>query len=239
MRRSLNQSSRTTWPCDSAECLQLPTTRGEALSLSSLPFASCYAYSPRGDGWLARASRQVCERVKTSDPHWLPRYAGVVYQASLSDPGLAALFARGTVLVPVPGSSASGGMPWAASQLAVALSQVGFALPVWVGLRRDVAVRKSAHAPNALRPSVAQHFESFSVAPLNSPIRSLVLVDDVVTKGRTLLAAAARLRAELPCADIRAFALLRTHGFVRRLDQLTGPCHGVIRWAGGDAHREP
>jgi hypothetical protein len=59
------------------------------------------------------------------------------------------------------------------------------------------------------------------------------------TKGRTLLAAAARLQAELPHADIRAFALIRTQGFVPHLGSVFESCHGVIRWAGGDARREP
>jgi orotate phosphoribosyltransferase len=76
------------------------------------------------------------------------------------------------------------------------------------------------------------------VAP-PSALRRIVLIDDVVTKGRTLLAAAARLQAELPSVDIRAFALIRTQGFLPHLDHLTESCHGVIRWAGGDARREP
>ncbi len=71
------------------------------------------------------------------------------------------------------------------------------------------------------------------------PLRSVVLVDDVVTKGRTLLAAAARLRSVLPSADIRAFALMRTQGFAHHIGHLAEPCHGVIRWTGGDARREP
>ena len=100
-------------------------------------------------------------------------------------------------------------------------------------------------APSAGRPSVAEHYESFSTSPLAVPVRRIVLVDDVITKGRTLLAAAAaaaaaaRLQAELPRADIRAFALIRTQGFVERLDHVTEVCHGVIRWGGGDARREP
>jgi hypothetical protein len=67
----------------------------------------------------------------------------------------------------------------------------------------------------------------------------IVLIDDVITKGRTVLAAAARLQAVFPHADIRAFALIRTVGFRQRMDCLIEPCDGVVRWAGGDARRDP
>jgi hypothetical protein len=75
--------------------------------------------------------------------------------------------------------------------------------------------------------------------PAPNAIHRLVLVDDVITKGRTLLAAAARLRAELPLSDIRGFALIRTEGFVHQIKHLEESCHGVVRWARGDARREP
>jgi hypothetical protein len=67
----------------------------------------------------------------------------------------------------------------------------------------------------------------------------IVLIDDVITKGRTLLAAAARMQVVFPHADVRAFALIRTVGFRQRVDCLIEPCDGVVRWAGGDARREP
>jgi hypothetical protein len=66
-----------------------------------------------------------------------------------------------------------------------------------------------------------------------------VLVDDVITKGRTLLAAAMRLQVDLPPAEITAFALVRTLGFIEQLQHLTEVCHGCVRWAAGDARREP
>jgi hypothetical protein len=202
-------------------------------------FASCYVYSPRAEGWLAEASRQLCDRVKSSDPLWLPRYAGFVYRISLGDRHLAALFAPDAVLVPVPGSARSGEAPWAAFRLALALGEVGFALHMWTGLRRRYAVTKSATAPSARRPTVHQHYDSFEVMPAANPIRRVVLIDDVITKGRTLLAAAARLRSELPFADIRGFALIRTQGLVNHIEHVAEPCYGVVRWAGGDARREP
>jgi adenine/guanine phosphoribosyltransferase-like PRPP-binding protein len=67
----------------------------------------------------------------------------------------------------------------------------------------------------------------------------IVLVDDVITKGRTLFAAAARLRDRFPGADIGAFALVRTLGFLSRVDRVLAPCEGVVRWAAGDVRREP
>jgi len=62
---------------------------------------------------------------------------------------------------------------------------------------------------------------------------------DIVARGRTLLAAAARLREHFPHADVRAFALVRTLGLLDRLDRLLDPCVGLVFWAGGDARREP
>ena len=59
------------------------------------------------------------------------------------------------------------------------------------------------------------------------------------TKGRTLLAAASRVQEAFPCAEIRAFALIRTMGLISGIQQLLDPCKGEIRWRGGDAHRSP
>jgi len=128
------------------------------LALPGVTFTSCYIYAPRAEGWLAKASRELCDRVKSSDPLWLPRYAGFVYRSSLWDRYLAALFAPDAVLVPVPGSDCSGKAPWAALRLAVALSEVGFAQSIWRGLRRRYAVTKSATAPSAGRPTVQPGF---------------------------------------------------------------------------------
>jgi hypothetical protein len=213
---------------------------------TSLSFISCYAYSPRAVGAMAEASRLLCARVKASDPVWLPRYAGCVHRVSCRDGALASLFGRGAILVPVPGSAISAEAPWAAERLATALCAVGLGRRVWPALRRQLAVRRSATSPAGARPSVREHYESFAIvrgantaAVQRHTAAKIVLVDDVITKGRTLLAAAARLQAEWPHADIRAFAMIRTVGFVPRMTQLLELCHGVVRWAGGDARREP
>lgn len=67
----------------------------------------------------------------------------------------------------------------------------------------------------------------------------LTLVDDVITRGRTLLAAAGMLHEAFPGAEIRAFALVRTLGRGETLHRVLDPCEGEVRWAWGDARRIP
>ena len=232
-------SARTTSLSDGGGLVAKPLPASFLSAASYLSFASCYVYAPRAHGPIANASRQICERVKRSDPVWLPAYAGFVYRISLRDRQLRQLFSPGAMLIPVPGSAPCSSARWPSLQLALALSEVGFALRVWTGLHRSVAVRKSATAPQAERPTVRQHYDSFSVTLPHGPVRKIVLVDDVITKGRTLLAAALRLQVELPPAEIEAFALIRTLGFIEQLHHLTAVCHGCVRWAAGDARREP
>ncbi len=207
---------------------------------STLSFASCYIYAPRGAGLLSTGARLLCQRVKTSDPLWLPRYAGQVAELCERERVFARLFARDAWLVPVPGCSPACATSTAACQLAMAFHGLGLAQEVWPGIARRLPVTRSATALLGKRPTVRQHYESFAVGTRRGPTpQRIVLIDDVITKGRTLLAAAARLRRELPQADIRAFALVRTLGFLDRVDRLLVPCAGVVYWAGGDARREP
>ena len=225
--------------------LQAATGAAFRPALRSVYFCSCYIYSPRGTGYASEASRLLCVRLKSGDPFWLPAYAGRVRAQAMRDEALAGLFGREVMLVPVPGSAPSPAGVWAAERLALALHGVGLGKSVWAGVQRRFKVRKSATALNADRPTVRQHHASFAVTrlptfagPSAAPSR-ILLVDDVITRGRTILAAAARLHEAFPNADIRAFALIRTMGFLPNVTRSLEPCYGVVRWAGGDARREP
>jgi hypothetical protein len=223
------------------EALPAPVrTRNDAELRRSLRFASCFIYAPRGVGLLAVSARLLCQRAKASDPLWLPRYAGYVAELSVRDRLFQGIFARDALLVPVPGSAHACTARWAAWQLAMAFRELGLARAVWVGLDRQFPVRKSATAPTGERPTVWQHYDSLAVSSVPTPRpQKVVLIDDVITKGRTLLAAATRLACVLPNADVRAFALIRTLGFLERVDRLFAPCEGLVHWSGGDARREP
>lgn len=208
--------------------------------IRAIAFASCYVYSPTGTGAVCERSRLLRTLLKAGDANFMTKYAMRVQQQSREEPPLAGFFGADDVLVPVPGSEphCPGGL-WAAEHLAVALISLGLGRVAWPGLRRVRAVRKSGTAPAGARPTVHIHYESFRIEDAPTPPDSVVLIDDVITKGRTLLAAAARVHEAFPGARIRAFALLRTMGLISGVEHLLDPCKGEIRWVAGDAHRSP
>lgn len=107
-------------------------------------------------------------------------------------------------------------------------------------LERSQAVPKSAFSLPHERPKPSRLFESLTVnRSLFAPAR-ITLVDDVVTKGATLIAAASRIADAFPSCEVRAFAVLRT---VTRqeVDAILVPSFGLITYnpASDSARREP
>lgn len=207
--------------------------------IASVAFASCYVYSPAGTCAVCARSRLLRALLKDGDARFMTKYALRVRQQTEPSSRLAGFFLANDVLVPVPRSTPRSGGTWAAAELAHALVREGVGSLAWPGLRRISAVRKSATAGKGRRPSVARHFDSFRLEPSTCRPQNVVLIDDVITVGRTLLAAAARVREAFPGAQIRAFALLRTLGTTHGLVRLLEPCRGEISWIRGDARRIP
>lgn len=235
-------------------------TRSE-VAFATLQFASCFAYSPGGDGRVCEEGRLLCARLKAADEAWLPWLAARVWSQTVGCGRFAAAFGERVVLVPVPGSTPGQRGCWVGERLAWCLREIGLAAQVWPVLRRRRGVRKSAFAPAGERPSVLEHFESFAIESGRwdaTPARGadpgragcfvaepgecrlrLTLVDDVITRGRTLLGAAGRLREAFPGAQVQAFALLRTLARDEALRRILDPCEGEVRWIGRDARRMP
>src|ERR1700761_6783507 len=172
-----------------------------------VPFGACYAYSPKGSSETSERSRLLCSRVKNGRSGWLRTYVARARE-SLASESLSELFNPYAVLVPIPKCRpAPGPSVWVAGKLAEAIRATGLGESVWAGLRRSVAVDQSSLAWAWQRPTVQQHFQSFTVVPPPTIPAEIILIDDVVTKGRTLLAAALRLHLTFPQTSIRAFAL--------------------------------
>ena len=212
--------------------------RGEATLLREISYASCYVYSPLGADDSARRLRTS---IKKGDVKELLKRGLALDAAERAVLPLMGFFPAGALLVPVPGSKPScGPRATAAGRLAVALLQRGLGVRIWFGLRRVRRVRKSATAAPGSRPTVWAHYDTMAVDATDVPRAAhVILVDDVVTKGRTLFAAALRLREVLPLADVRGFALLRTRGYAPVAGHPLVPCIGKIEWRGRDAHRAP
>lgn len=208
--------------------------------IQTITYASCYVYSPTGAGAVCARSRLLRALLKSGDAAFMLKYALRVRQQAEASAALAGYFSGSDVLIPVPGCGPSlGGGLWTAEHLSFALVNAGLGGVAWSGLRRVRAVPKSASAAPGDRPTVSLHYESFVVErPPVSPDR-IVLIDDVVTKGRTLLAAASRVREAFPSAQIQTFALVRTMGLISGINRLLDPCKGQICWRYGDAHRRP
>jgi hypothetical protein len=207
--------------------------------IRSLSYASCYVYSPAGKGAVCERSRLLRALLKAGDAQFMIKYALRVQQQIEPWERLAGFIRSNDVLVPVPGSSPRVRGVWAAADLAHALVREGLGTTVWHGLHRVSPVPKSATAAPGGRPTVSRHYESFCMdRPVVHP-DGVVLIDDVITRGRTLLAAAARVRETFPDVQVRAFALLRTMGLVAGVDHVLDPCTGEIKWLSGDAQRTP
>jgi hypothetical protein len=210
--------------------------------VDALRFLAAYAYSPAGTDPVSRRSRRLCAAIKAADPEVLAGGARTIAALVRQRADFAAHLDPDAVLVPVPSSVPR---PTAETDVSVdiarALARCGIGAGVRAVLARGMPVRKSATAPVGARPSVGMHFASFRIVatPLESAAAAFVLVDDVVSRGRTLLAAACRLRERFPRTPIVAGALMRTLGYVTDLPGLTAPCLGDIRWRHGDAVRRP
>jgi adenine/guanine phosphoribosyltransferase-like PRPP-binding protein len=215
-------------------------------SLSELAFASLLAYSPRGQSQVSRESRKIRDRIKTADAAIFEKAAGrVVEQFSKADVDL--FFGSEAILVPVPGSAPLRDPMghWVARDICAALYKQGLGGDPMPLIVRTVAVPKSAFASPGERPDPQVHVDSLSVDRehvekfgLLTPTK-FTLVDDVITRGATLIGAATVLRAAFPGAEVRAFALLRTRGLVEDIEKILDPCVGRI-WLDGDLlRREP
>lgn len=209
-----------------------------AVMIHRVRFASCYAYSPAGSSIASRRSRILRALLKGGGAVFQSWYAVHVRQ-QMDVPVLKDFLACNPVLVPVPGNKPGSAGNGVAHRLAHALVQAGLGESVFSGLRRVRPVVKSATAPPGARPTVAAHFDSFAIDSGVPIPHEILLVDDVVTRGRTLLAAAARFKQASPSSNVQAFALLRTLRNGLEIDRLFDPCVGEIRLRAGDAHRKP
>ncbi len=202
--------------------------------LSEVEFRSFLAYSPHGSDDAARQSQRwvrnlKSERMLGAPPEATSALIARRVKARMSEAGLLDFLTPNTLLVPAPGSALvrPGGL-WIPNLIARALVSQGLGGDSLACLQRISPVRKAATSAPDDRPSALEHFESMSVRRLSFPHDDVVVVDDVVTRGATLLAAISRLKETLPGARVRGFAIVRTLTDPAEFTQMFDPCAGRI-----------
>lgn len=95
-------------------------------------------------------------------------------------------------------------------------------------LVRKYSLPKAATSTGANRPTVAQQYDSQEVQKLIAEPESILLVDDVVTTGATLIGSANRLAEVYPKARIAAFVALRTVTLSEDFNGIYEPVFGEI-----------
>lgn len=161
--------------------------------------------------------------------------------ASRAPEELRALFGPDVLLVPTPRHAPHDpAWHWSARRICEELVGVGLAPAYQPIVRRATRVQKAAFAASAAeRPNVRTHRESFAVDTglIDDIPPRILIVDDIVTRGTTLLAMAQVLDAAYPNRSISAFAMCRTQSS-GEVEKLEDPRVETIRlnpW--GDADR--
>jgi predicted amidophosphoribosyltransferase len=216
------------------------------MNLSQLEFGALLTYTPRGNTLQAQHSKDVMLALKLDKfvnmpPILMSKWVANTVKQKMAELPFNAFFQPNTILVPVPKSSLmQPNTLWVPERIAVALVALGFGKQVVSCLVRTKAVSKAALSSPNERPTAQQHYESISVQGILSEPDNILLVDDVVTRGATLLGCANRLADVFPKSRIYAFAVMRTISNPNEFENVYAPCIGTIDlWETGESFRRP
>jgi hypothetical protein len=216
------------------------------MDLSQLEFGALLTYAPHGDSQECRQSKNVMLALKNDGfvedpPILMSELIAQTVKRKMSELPFASFFQPNTILIPTPKSSLMRpNTLWVPERIATALVRIGVGKDVASCLVRASPVRKAAFCAPSDRPTAAEHYESMSVQGSLSHPSEILLVDDIVTRGATLLGAANRLADIFPQTRIRAFAAMRTISNPGEFRKVYDPVVGTIDlWDSGDTFRRP
>lgn len=215
------------------------------MRLSTVEFGSLLSYSPRGTSNDEKQSRTIMRVLKGDEyvrdpPTLMSDVIADMISSRIAKLPFAQLFAANPILVPTPNSSLTRpGTLWVPQRLASALKRKGLGQSVVECLKRVKPLRKAATSAAANRPTAREHYESMEVQKELSEPPEILLIDDVVTRGATLVGAANKLADAYPHARIRAFAAIRTISDPSDFKGIYAPCMGMIQRIGDQTFRSP
>lgn len=203
---------------------------------SEVEFASFLVYNPsksRFPAALADRSRRIMRAVKGETSQWMQRNEVAEYFSNHTTKGIRERFlGSDTTLVPMPGHAPlrdPASSHWASREICRELVRCGLGARWSPLLERRTAVAKSSMLSRDDRKMLTArvHFESLAAEADIGAGSQITLVDDVVTRGTTLLAGVARLQGVYPGATVRGFAFIRAMSS-DAIEAIISQCEGTI-----------
>nr|WP_314492245.1 phosphoribosyltransferase [uncultured Chryseobacterium sp.] len=175
----------------------------------SFEFLTFLAYSPRGRSEIEISSRTVAGSCKNGDVSFSTRLSQRIKEADLSE------YFANSALVPVPRSTPLiEGAVFPAKIICETFVSNGLGDSVADCLKRKYAIPKSSGQFHAeTRNTVQAHQDSLVITPVLITEPTIIIVDDILTLGRTSMASALELQKVYPDKKIKIFCAIRTRGW--------------------------
>ena len=163
------------------------------MRLSKIEFGSLLTYSPRGTPDSEQRSRTWMQQLKndlssSNPPILMSRRISNIIKERMAILPFAHFLKIHPILVPIPNSTLmQPGTLWVPQRLSNAFVQNGLGIAVEECLKRVLPLHKSATSSAGNRPKADQHSTSLGVQKILSEPKEILLVDDVVTRGATML----------------------------------------------------
>ena len=189
---------------------------------------------------LAALSRQVVRHIKNCRDAYIRR-VGQRFREQYDRGLFHDLLGPDVLFVPAPRSTPRvEDTLWPARRICEELVQRGLGAGTEALLERRLSVTKSALIHRgASRPSPAEHRRSLYCASRAAPTGRITIVDDVITRGSTLLGCAWAIADRLGTQAIRALAVVRTMSG-QDIDEILAPVDdGRIRVHADAPRRDP
>lgn len=215
------------------------------MSLSKIVFGSLLSYTPRGILEIHAKSRNMRSILKNdwfvnsaSGKIQMSDYVAELVKKNLKNPSFAEFFDKKPVLIPCPPSGLlKEDSLWVPQRIAKAMVRRGLGKSVAECVVRVTPLRKSSTSSPENRPRPSEHYNSVKVERTLSNPDEILIIDDIVTRGHTIIGVANRLIETYPNARIRAFAAMRTVSKPENFVKILEPCVGTIRLEGDQAFR--
>ena len=207
------------------------------MEIPQIDFGAFLTYSPYGESENALRSKTVRTQLKQDEvvnyggtQQLMSEYLSEMIRNRIETLPFRNFFNNVTILVPAPSSSLlTPNSLWVPQRLANALVRRGLGKDVGTCLERSKAIPKSSSSKPENRPKVTVQYDSMTVQKIIDEPNEIVVIDDIVTRGTTLLGSINLLHDSFPNTKIRGFAFMRTMTTPSEFEKIVNPCIGKIK----------